>query len=143
MHVRCLVTGVDASGRSCVLREREVAFAEIVDGLHVDPIFRTKATPPDPRPEGRGDLVDLGVQPGQCSFAVWRFEPDTEVGMHHTDSVDFDVVLKGSIDLILDDGTHSLAPGDSVVMTGIDHAWRAGSGGCVLIAANLGSSRLE
>lgn len=61
--------------------------------------------------------------------------------MHHTDSVDFDVVLEGSVDLILDDGAHPLQRGDSVVMTGVDHAWRAGQDGCVLAASNVGSTR--
>lgn len=139
--MRCLVTGVDASGRSCVVREREVAFAELVPGLHVDAIFKTTSGPPDPRPAGRADLVDLGVEPGQCSLAVWRFEADSVVGMHHTDSLDVDVVLEGSISLVLDDGAHPLWPGDSVVMTGVDHAWRAGAEGCVLLATNVGSSR--
>ena len=141
--VRCLITGVDASGRSCVAREREVAFAELVEGLHVDALFRTTSGPPGPRPHGRGALVDLGVGPGQCSVAVWRFDPDSAVEVHHTDSLDVDVVVEGSIDLVLDDGPHPLGPGDSVVVTGVDHAWRAGPDGCVLVATNVGTARRE
>ena len=134
------MTGIDDLGRSCVLREREVAPAKLVEGLHVDAIFRTRSSPPDPRPQGHGDLVDLGLRAGQCSLAVWRFEPGAEVGMHQTDSLDFDVVLEGAIDLILDDGAHPLSPGDAVVMTGVDHSWLAGAQGCILIATSVGSS---
>jgi uncharacterized cupin superfamily protein len=47
----------------------------------------------------------------------------TTTEMHHSDSVDFSIVLEGTVDLILDDGTHRLGPGDGVVMNGVDHAW--------------------
>ena len=60
--------------------------------------------------------------------------------MHHTDTVDFDLVLEGTVELLLDDGAHLLSSGDHAVVTGVDHAWRAGSEGCVLSAVALGSS---
>jgi quercetin dioxygenase-like cupin family protein len=58
--------------------------------------------------------------------------------MHHTDTVDFDTVLSGSVELTLGDGMHQLAAGDSVVMTGVDHAWRAGPEGCRLNVMSIG-----
>jgi quercetin dioxygenase-like cupin family protein len=60
--------------------------------------------------------------------------------MHHADTVDLDVVLAGSVDLILDDGEHPLAPGDSAVVTGVDHAWRAGPEGCRLSVMTIGAA---
>ena len=44
--------------------------------------------------------------------------------MHHTDTLDLETIISGSVDLILDDGAHHLEAGDMVVMTGVDHAWR-------------------
>lgn len=138
-RMRCLVAGMDEAGRSAVRNEREIAFGELMPGLSVDALFRTTESPPAARPEGRGELVDLGLQPGQSSWALWRFEAGSEVGMHHTDTVDFNVVLEGAIELILDDGAHALQSGDCVVMTGVDHAWRAGPTGCLLSGVALGS----
>ena len=108
-------------------------------GLYGDALFKTVETPLPPRPQGQGDFVDLNVAPGLASLAMWRFDAATEVPMHHTDTVDFDIVLSGSIELILEDGVHSLEAGDCVVMTGVDHAWRAGPKGCVLTAVALGT----
>jgi uncharacterized cupin superfamily protein len=59
--------------------------------------------------------------------------------MHQTNTVDFDIVVAGSVELILDDGTHLLETGDCAVITGVDHAWRAGSSGCTVSAVAVGT----
>jgi quercetin dioxygenase-like cupin family protein len=133
------VTGLNDAGRSCVVRERDVAFGELAPGLSVDGLFKTHDSPPAAPPESGGAVVDLNVEPGQCSWALWRFEPGGEVAMHHTNTFDFDTVVDGSIELILEDGTYVLRPGDCVVMTGVDHAWRAGVDGCTVSAVALGT----
>jgi uncharacterized cupin superfamily protein len=53
-----------------------------------------------------------------------RFEPGTP-GMHVTDSVDYVLVLDGTIWLDLDDGEPiRLGPGDTVIQNATRHAWR-------------------
>jgi hypothetical protein len=59
--------------------------------------------------------------------------------MHHTDTLDFDIVLAGSVELLLDDGAHPLGPGDCVVVSGVDHAWSTGSDGCSLSIVTVGT----
>jgi hypothetical protein len=59
--------------------------------------------------------------------------------MHQTDTLDFDLVVAGSMDLVLDDGPHHLGVNDCVVVTGVDHAWRAGPDGCTLSVFLLGT----
>ncbi|ORW53845.1 hypothetical protein AWB90_01750 [Mycobacterium paraense] len=86
------------------------------------------------------DLLDLVVAPGALRWAAIEYAPGAEFAMHHTDTVDFDVVLSGSVDLILDDGAHRLAVGDGVVITGVDHAWLAGPQGCRLSVLTIGAS---
>jgi hypothetical protein len=45
-------------------------------------------------------------------------------GMHTTATIDFEVVLSGTVTLELDDGASvSLAPGDTVVQNGTRHRW--------------------
>ena len=53
-----------------------------------------------------------------------RFEPE-HPGMHTTDTVDYGIVLSGSVMLELDDGrTEVLSAGDVVIQNGTRHAWR-------------------
>ena len=141
--MRCLITGIDDAGRSCVVRERDVVFAEIMPGLSFDGLFKTIEGPLPSRPDGRGDLVDLGVAPGQCSWLLSRTDAGGQVTVHHTDTVDFDMVVAGAVELVLDDGPHALDTGDCVVMTGVDHAWRAGADGCIISAIAIGTPPRE
>ena len=122
-----------------MVRERDVVFAEIMPGLAVDALFKTIETPLPSRPDGRGDLIDLGIAPGQCSWSLWRQDAGAQVTVHHTDTVDFDLIVAGTVELVLDDGPHALDTGDCVVMTGVDHAWRAGPDGCRLSAVLVGT----
>jgi quercetin dioxygenase-like cupin family protein len=129
--MRRLVTGVDNQGRSSVISEAEVAFAVRHGIVSTEQLFTTDELPPPPRPVGRSDKLDLGVQRGLAWFVV-RWEAGSDWPAHRTDTIDLDVVLDGDIELLLDDGGHHLEPGDSVVVNGVDHAWRAGPDGCTM-----------
>ncbi|UJL30442.1 cupin domain-containing protein [Mycolicibacterium sp. jd] len=49
----------------------------------------------------------------------------SDPGMHTTDTIDFEVVLEGTVILELDDGAEvTLHPGDTVVQNGTRHRWR-------------------
>jgi len=134
--VRRIITGRDADGRSCVVNEVELGPAE--GPIHVTSVFRTDSPPPS-RPQGRGAFRDLGVAPGRTQWVISRWAPNEEAATHHTDTVDFDLVVEGSIEIMLDDGSHHLVAGDCVVVTGVDHAWKAGPGGCTLSVVLLGT----
>jgi len=54
-----------------------------------------------------------------------RYMDPTDPGMHTTDTIDFEVVLDGTVVLELDDGAEvTLHPGDTVVQNGTRHRWR-------------------
>lgn len=75
-------------------------------------------------------LADLEAKlPGLAG----HMEPD-EPGMHTTATIDFEVVLSGSVTLELDDGAKvALGAGDTVVQNGTRHRWsNAGSDPAVL-----------
>jgi hypothetical protein len=59
--------------------------------------------------------------------------------MHHTDTIDFDTIIFGEVDILLDDGPHHLVPGDCVVVKGVDHAWLAGPEGCTSSVVVIGT----
>lgn len=65
-------------------------------------------------------LEDLETKlPGLAS----HMEPENP-GMHTTATIDFEVVLSGSVTLELDDGAKvTVGPGDTVVQNGTRHRW--------------------
>jgi quercetin dioxygenase-like cupin family protein len=143
MSGRLLITGVDASGRSCAARDDLITMQGDagLDGILYSVLHATPALPPISTGGGRvAGLLDLVVPPGALRWTVIEYAPGAAFSMHHTDTVDFDVVLSGSVELILDDGGHPLEVGDSVVVTGVDHAWRAGPEGCRLSIMTIGAS---
>lgn len=52
-----------------------------------------------------------------------HFEPDNP-GFHATDTVDYGILLEGSLELALDDECIQLKAGDIIVQNGTRHAWR-------------------
>jgi hypothetical protein len=139
--VRKLITGVDSAGRSCIVEEAELT-------LKADPsnpgfpfalVAATTSSPPPSRPQGHGHTGDLGVGVGLVTWTIVDYAADVEFPVHHTDTVDFDMVIEGTLVLILNDGEHPLESGDVLVVNGVDHAWKAGPAGCRLSVLSLGT----
>ncbi|HEX4108312.1 MAG TPA: cupin domain-containing protein [Solirubrobacteraceae bacterium] len=92
--------------------------------------FGVFSLPPEPRdapPAGPPDEESLQrtvaeaeeLLPGMLSV----FEPD-HPGMHTTPTIDYDIVIKGTLTLELDDGVEvELPPGTAIVQNGTRHAW--------------------
>jgi mannose-6-phosphate isomerase-like protein (cupin superfamily) len=56
---------------------------------------------------------------------LMRYMDPSDPGMHATDTIDFEVVLDGTVVLELDDGAEViLNPGDTVVQNGTRHRWK-------------------
>jgi quercetin dioxygenase-like cupin family protein len=54
-----------------------------------------------------------------------RYMDPSDPGMHATDTIDFEVVLEGTVVLELDDGAEvTLNAGDTVVQNGTRHRWK-------------------
>ncbi|MGB3352796.1 MAG: cupin domain-containing protein [Mycobacterium sp.] len=137
--MRTVITGVDADGRSCVVSQDGLALDQLAPGFAMGIPYATTTSPPPGRPTGTAPLIDQGIAPGHVRWMVVELGPDSETPMHHTDTLDLQTVLSGSVDLVLDDGAHRLGQGDLVVLTGVDHAWRAGADGCRLSAVLVGT----
>ena len=139
--MRRLVTGVDGSGRSCVLEDtpvEEIKF-DAMSGVALYRLFTTAQNPPPARPPGHGDLMSLGLAPGLSRWSIVEFAPNLQLPMHHTDTLDFDIVLAGSVELVVEDGVHRLTRGDCVVVSGVDHAWSTGADGCTMSIVTVGT----
>ena len=136
---RTLITGVDADGKSCVVSQDELALNPVAPGFAMGIPYATTASPPPARPTGAAPLIDQYIDPGLVRWMVVELGPNAETPMHHTDTLDLQTVISGSVELVLDDGAHRLEQGDLVVLTGVDHAWRTGAQGCRLSAVLVGT----
>ena len=141
--MRVLITGVDDHGRSCIVEERTGDDAPFTGGITVTVAAETESSPPPPRPPGHAELIPIVRGPGIARWSFVEFPAGLTTAMHHTDSVDFDVILDGHVDLVLDDGAHTLRAGDAVVVNGVDHAWTTHGEGCRMSVVVIGTPPRE
>ena len=143
--VRRVVTGHDDAGRSVFVSDgTPPRTIDAPNGYGVSDLLYVGGPPAsafdvgDP-PDGPWALEP---PPGGCTVRLIRIPPpaadapeadrwirvDIEdpdrPGMHTTDTLDFEVIVDGSIVLGLDDGEHELHAGDVVVQRGTAHRWR-------------------
>jgi hypothetical protein len=127
----------DRDGKSCIVKELEFN----PDGPEVllQDFTRLALTPLPRRPKGRAQLLDLGVAPGELKWFTTYGPPHSgHPEMHHTNTIDCHVIIEGSVDLILDDGAHTLRAGDCAILMGIDHAWQGRDTGCKSSVIHIG-----
>ena len=103
-------------------------------------IFRVVDFPPVERDGAAQDPGQLARDLGLHSTPGKR-RPPSHPFMHFTETIDYAIVIAGTIDMVLDDETHTMGPGDVVVQQATNHAWvNHGSEVCriafVLIDAN-------
>ena len=102
--MRLLVTGVDAAGHSCAAHDGPLALqgGDGLEGILYAVLYATPSLPSISTGGGRvADVLDLTVPTGAMRWTVIDYAPGAAFSMHHTDTVDLDVVLSGSVDLIL------------------------------------------
>lgn len=134
--MRTLVTGI-RDGKSCVVREIDCTVQS--EGLSMIQLLDLDLAALPPRPPGRGNFVDLGVPPGTFRWSRLRFQAGQAWAMHHSDTIDCHTIISGTIDLLLDDGSHTLVAGDCAVVAGVDHGWQVGPEGCETSIILLGT----
>ncbi len=151
--VRRIVTGHRADGRSTVLSDAPAPnVKQRAAGNGSTLLWVTDESPADVSRTGDRAAREIGVPPPRRGsiFRVAEFPPgvggevrdhetllrDFGIGpdvkrghaprhpaIHRTRSLDYVVVLKGEITLLLDDGEVLLKAGDVVVQQGTNHAW--------------------
>lgn len=147
---RRVVTGHDRSGKAIVLTDGEAKNVKLrqATGICATLLWTTDTTPAEPSETDPADR-ESGVAPPLTGsiFRIVEFPPEEsrgaasseEVlremgvsaggeaprhpGMHRTPSIDYALVLKGEIDMLLDDSEVHLKAGDVVVQQGTNHAW--------------------
>jgi uncharacterized cupin superfamily protein len=67
--------------------------------------------------------------------------PHRTAPTHATRTVDYDLVLDGEIDLLLEDGAVRLRGGDTAVLSGVAHGWQTPETGCRLAVTQVAIDR--
>lgn len=163
--MRRVVAGVGADGRSTVVVDAAPGlvfrFPDQTDPHRV----RAERVPEVPATlePGQGALAELWMTEGldlgeagkdltagrgewrvECPEGATRFRrsvfsPGRRTAMHSTMTLDYDIVVRGSLSLLLEDGSRTaLEAGDAVVLPGVVHAWEAGPSGAELAVVMIG-----
>jgi hypothetical protein len=140
-----VITGLDDQGRGCVIRDEVIAtdIGRAKAGRDTGTlclVATTNEAPPNvgfDRP-GTFELHDTSCPPGGSKWVIVGWEPNVERTTVRTDTLDYDIVLEGSCELLLETGSVNLGTGDCVVIPGLVHGWRAGPDGVVLSAMLIG-----
>jgi hypothetical protein len=134
ISTRRVVTGHDARGKSVALSDGPPPQHHPMHGLGVGADFHEMWSDADTIPEL---TAAPGREPNERPFTIMPAAghllrildvyPLVDGGkrtvMHRTRTLDYVVVIKGELVLILDDSEVLLKPGDVVVQRGTDHAW--------------------
>lgn len=73
--------------------------------------------------DGGARILGTAPLPQSCRFAALDIPPGASSSMHRTETIDFAVVVEGSLEMDLDDSTVMLRQGDFVIQRGTNHAW--------------------
>ena len=144
MDVRRVVTTEDADGKSVVMIDDTASNATSRRHGHDSRLIWTTdgTSPPNAGDEDAG-ARQVGRPPagGGTIFRVLELQPDQELEMHKTATIDYVVMIEGEMNLVLDDSEIPLRPGDCLVQRGTSHAWRnTGDGPCKFAAILIDAS---
>ena len=134
--VRRVIVENDADGKSVVTGDAMLPGVSAGTNTHItgSELWSTDMMPVDNSAEAQADQKEGVVNRyhdynfvanGQgTTFRITEFAAGHVRIKHRTESLDYDVILAGEIDLELDDGqTVHLKTGDSIVVRGAAHAW--------------------
>ncbi len=125
--VQRVVTGHDADG-CAFFKSEDVKPTRMVpsgDAAFLL-VWTTETVPADNNDETDGRLRDAGLTLNQGSvIRIVDMLPGKESPMHRTNSIDYGIVLKGEIELELDDGAkRTVREGGIIIQRGTNHLWR-------------------
>ncbi|MGD9791913.1 MAG: hypothetical protein AB7V43_00395 [Acidimicrobiia bacterium] len=158
--MRRVITGVDEQGRSTVLSDgpapvafhaRSMSDASTIDGTSapspvrareavVFELWNLNAQPEMLQSDPTVGIVapDYDTPSAHTKWILTHMGPGLEVPMHSTPTVDYAVVLSGEVELGLETGPVLLRGGDTMLVNGVKHSWKAGPEGCAIATVLVG-----
>lgn len=145
--MRLLVAGVADDGRSAIVREDDLPedpddprFGPARPGGtgRILPLWSTEGCPPEVSRPSHEPAHSVSCKPGDTVWRIWIAPPGGESHVHRTDTVSYNYVISGQIDLILEHGPVPLRTGDCLVCLGVMHGWKVGPAGATLMSSMIG-----
>lgn len=135
LSIRRVVTGHDENGKAVVKYDEISGNSKSFRPGHTScVIWTTDSTPHDLAREDDAALKEVStVNPEGSVFRIVEYQPGVTPRNHRTDSVDYAIVMRGEIDMHLDDEVVTLRQGDVLVQRGTVHNWvNNGAEPCVI-----------
>jgi quercetin dioxygenase-like cupin family protein len=125
LRIRRVVTGHNLQRKAIVASDETLSVTTRRPGQEGCVVWATDRIPADNLDPADISRQTLGTtMPNGAVFRVVRYEAGTAGRMHRTNSMDYAVILSGSIVLELDDGAEvSLHATDVLVQRGTIHNW--------------------
>ena len=125
--VQRVVTGHDAKGRA-IFKSEDVSPTKMIPSGDASflKIWATETVPADLNDERDGRDLPTGLTlEGGSVIRIVDMLPGKESPMHRTNSIDYGIILKGEIELELDDGAkRTVREGGIIIQRGTNHLWR-------------------
>jgi uncharacterized cupin superfamily protein len=131
-QLQTLITSHNADGKAIIHSAREFPWQSIdEDKMAFSVVYSTSSFPPDLNNEvdinTHDTLMTKGVglvNPGGTIIRCVDFAPGDRCEMHRTQSLDYGIILEGSVDMLLDSGERqSMKRGDVAVQRATMHQW--------------------
>lgn len=126
-ETRRVVTEHDSKGEAVfrsdtMMPVKRVGDTEFANAL----LWTTSSVPADNVNDTAGEFREVGLTlDSGTAFWTTDFGPGSETKFHRTPSIDYAVVLSGTVQIELDSGQkRDLMPGDVLVQRGTNHLWR-------------------
>lgn len=139
---RRVVVGHDSEGRASILSDTVLTNARVRREGHASyVVWATEEVPADNASDGDPATAPVGRSLSRGTvFRVVQYAPGVASDLHRTDSLDYAIVLSGSIELGLGTETVVLNAGDVLVQRGTAHDWvNRGDEPCVIAFCLIGA----
>ncbi len=127
--MRRIITGHDTDGKAIVLIDGEATNKRTSPSGNASTLIWSTDEMPADIAIG-DDVEDMGARilgtpppPNGTRFTVNDILPGATATMHRTESIDYVIVISGTVDMDLDDSTVTMHAGDIMVQRGTNHAW--------------------
>jgi quercetin dioxygenase-like cupin family protein len=144
-HIRRIVTGHDANGKSVVWLDGPATNHKYPDDkLSATLMWVTDQLPADytANEDAGNRITGTAPPPGGTRLAVIELQPgNTSHGLHHTDTIDYVICMSGEVEMELDASTVKMKAGDVLIQRGTNHGWVNRSNAPARIAVMLTDAR--
>ncbi|KAI9726834.1 MAG: hypothetical protein M1828_000690 [Chrysothrix sp. TS-e1954] len=130
--VKTFLTGHNADGKAIVQESRNAVWTAFGEDMAFNALYTTNFPADlngDKDIKAHDELIKDGklglVKPGGVVCRQVDLAPGNKAIMHQTSSIDFGIVLEGTVEMLLDDGSCTVMKrGDVAVQRATMHAWK-------------------